>query len=115
MKAIPVASARRQTEGREDRSIFVVTPVLSAGMGGRKTPLKSPLVQGGTKFSPPCEALKGEIKRGWLLPLAKRLRGRSRGGCWLEHDLHFLSAGARKFRIAKPGSSGFSLMEVLVG
>ena len=37
----------------------------SAGVG--KTPLKSPLVQGGTKvLSPPCKARKGEMKRGWL-------------------------------------------------
>jgi len=145
MKAIPATSARRQTEGREDRFISVVTPLLSAGVGKRgwKTPLKSPLVQGGKFFSPPCEARKGEIKRGWVpgwhlvrppaakgaasplprgtksfLPLAKRLRGRSRGGRWLQDDFHSLcrSAEARMVpRTAKPASSGFSLMEVLVG
>jgi hypothetical protein len=34
---------------------------------GSKTPLKSPSSKKGRKFfSPPCEARKGEIKRGWM-------------------------------------------------
>jgi prepilin-type N-terminal cleavage/methylation domain-containing protein len=131
MKAIPATLAAPKIEEREDQCGCIAARKKLPSVGGV---VRSDSGRGttavaerrgrsvvGTLFDPlPQKGAASPLPRGTksFLPLAKRLRGRSRGGRWLQDDFHSLcrSAEARMVpRTAKPASSGFSLMEVLVG